>query len=157
MFLISAAGGALAFIAINWNEQGVAVGASGAVCGVFSAYFLSARRTWREALSDPRVRGPFGMILLLNVVLMGVVSELGWFPIAWEGHLGGFVAGALAYVALAREALTMDRRRPAGLRHCLKAGALPSALQDTAQAGGTPAVDINSSSAQSVRRQPSGP
>ena len=102
LYLISAAGGAIAFILINWNEHGaVAVGASGAVCGVFSAYFLSARRTWREALADPRVRGPFGMIFLLNVVLMAVVSELGLFPIAWEGHMGGFIAGALAYVALA--------------------------------------------------------
>lgn len=101
LFLISAAGGALAFILINWNTQDVAVGASGALCGVFSAYFLSARRTWRESLADPRVRGPFGMIFLLNVVLMAVVAELGWFPIAWEGHMGGFIAGGLAWVVLA--------------------------------------------------------
>lgn len=93
--------GGIAFVAINWNSPESAIGASGAVCGVFSAYFLSLRRTWREALGDPRIRNSFGMIFFLNVVLMGVASELGIFPIAWEGHLGGFVGGALAYIALA--------------------------------------------------------
>jgi membrane associated rhomboid family serine protease len=59
------------------------------------------RRTWREAVADPRIRGAYGMIFFLNVVLMGAASEFGLFPIAWEGHLGGFVGGALAYIALA--------------------------------------------------------
>ncbi len=93
--------GAIAFVALNWNTQDIAVGASGSVCGVFSAYFLAMRRTWREAVADPRIRGAYGMIFFLNVVLMGAASEFGIFPIAWEGHLGGFVGGALAYIALA--------------------------------------------------------
>jgi membrane associated rhomboid family serine protease len=93
--------GGVAFIVRHWNTDVGAIGASGAVCGVFSAYFLSLRPTWRQAIADPRIRAPFGSIFFLNVVLMGVVSELGWFPIAWEAHLGGFVGGAVAYVALA--------------------------------------------------------
>ena len=93
--------GAAAFVAINWNSDAAAVGASGAVCGVFSAYFLSLRSTWRQAVADPRIRNTFGMLFFLNVVLMGVLSEIGVFPIAWEGHLGGFIGGAVAYVALA--------------------------------------------------------
>jgi membrane associated rhomboid family serine protease len=101
VFFAGAVAGGAAFIALNWNESGIAVGASGAVCGVFSAYFLSARPTWREALADPAVRNPLGMIFLLNVVIMGVAGEAGLFPIAWEGHLGGFIGGAAAYIALA--------------------------------------------------------
>lgn len=101
LFLLSTAGSAIAFLAINWNEQSVAIGASGGACGVFSAYFLSSRRTWRDSLADPRVRGPYFMLFMLNVVLMGVVAEMGWLPIAWEAHLGGFVAGALAWILFA--------------------------------------------------------
>ncbi len=59
------------------------------------------RGDWRHAIADTRVRNAYLSIFFLNVVVMGVVSELGWFPIAWEGHLGGFVGGALAYTALA--------------------------------------------------------
>lgn len=101
VFFAGAVLGGAAYVALNWNSDIAAVGASGAVCGVFSAYFLSIRPTWLQSLADPNIRGPLGMIFFLNVVLMGVVSELGWFPIAWEGHLGGFVGGALAYIALA--------------------------------------------------------
>lgn len=92
--------GALMFLALNWNEQGLVVGASGGVCGMMSAHFLSARATWREALADPQIRGLWGALVLLNVVVLGVVSEFGWLPVAWEGHLGGFIGGAIAYVLL---------------------------------------------------------
>ena len=101
VFFAGALLGGVAFIARHWNTDAVAVGASGAVCGVFSAYFLALRPTWRQAVADPVIRSSFGSLFFLNVVLMGVVSELGWFPIAWEAHLGGFVGGALAYIALA--------------------------------------------------------
>lgn len=104
VYLVSALGAAAAFILLNWGSEQLAVGASGAVCGVFSAYFLSARRTWREALADPGVRGPFFMIFFLNVVVMAVLAQTNVFPIAWEGHLGGFIAGALSYAALAPRA-----------------------------------------------------
>lgn len=101
VFFASVVGGALAFIALNWNASDIAIGASGGVCGMFSAHFLAVRPTWRQSLADPRLRNPLGMLIFINVVLMGVAAEAGVFPIAWEGHLGGFVGGALAYMALA--------------------------------------------------------
>lgn len=101
VFFAGAMLGGVAYVALNWRSEVAAVGASGAVCGVFSAYFLSLRPTWRQAIADPRIRSAFGSIFFLNVVLMGAASELGLFPIAWEGHLGGFVGGALAYILLA--------------------------------------------------------
>lgn len=93
--------GALLFLALNWNDpEASAVGASGGVCGMLTAFFFSTRRTWREALADPQVRGPLGGLFLVNVVLMGIASEAGFFPIAWEGHLGGFIGGGVAYALL---------------------------------------------------------
>lgn len=105
VFFASVIGGGVAYLALNWNSDIAAVGASGGVCGMLSAYFLSARARWSQALADRRVRGPFAMLVFINVVVMGVAAEAGVFPIAWEAHLGGFVAGALAYVALERPQL----------------------------------------------------
>jgi membrane associated rhomboid family serine protease len=102
LFFFSAACSAALYIALNWGADHIAIGASGAVCGVFVAYFFSVRRTWREALADPGVRGPLGVIVFVNVVVMGVLAKLNLAPIAWEAHLGGFIGGALAYVALER-------------------------------------------------------
>lgn len=102
LYFFSAAIGALAFVALNWGETSAAIGASDAVCGVFMAYFLSVGPSWRASLAIPAVRNQLGVIVLINVVLMGALTEFGLLPIAWEGHLGGFVGGALAYVALER-------------------------------------------------------
>jgi membrane associated rhomboid family serine protease len=104
LFFFSAVCGALAYLALNWGTEHVAVGASGAVCGVFTAYYLAARRTWRQALADPEVRNPLAMVVFFNVVVMGAASAAGFIQIAWEAHLGGFVGGALAYIALERRA-----------------------------------------------------
>lgn len=100
LFFLSALGGALAYILINAHSEMPAVGASGAICGVFGAYFLSVRRSWREALADPAVRNAIGTFLFINVFLAGIASATGFLPIAWEAHLGGFVAGGAAYLAL---------------------------------------------------------
>lgn len=102
LFFVSAACSAILYVALNWGADRIAIGASGAVCGVFVAYFFSARRTWREALADPAVRGPLGVIVFVNVVVMGVLAKLNLAPIAWEAHLGGFIGGALSYIALER-------------------------------------------------------
>lgn len=101
LFFISAAGGAIAFVVLNWGGEDVAIGASGAVCGVFSAYYMSLRPHWLQAVSEPYLRNQFLTVFFVNVVAMGAAAELLGVPIAWEGHLGGFVGGALAWIALA--------------------------------------------------------
>jgi membrane associated rhomboid family serine protease len=68
---------------------------------VFLAYFLAVTPDWRQSLSVPAVRNQLGVIVFINVGVMALASEAGFFPIAWEGHLGGFIGGALAYIALA--------------------------------------------------------
>ncbi|WP_395644403.1 rhomboid family intramembrane serine protease [Terricaulis sp.] len=102
LFFVSSVAGALAYLLINPGSEEIAIGASGAVCGVFMAYFLSVRPRWQDALREPAIRNQLGMIFFLNVVVMGVLSELEVFPIAWEAHLGGFIGGAVAYIALER-------------------------------------------------------
>lgn len=101
LFFISAAAGAALYIGLNEGATTPAVGASGAVCGVFGAYFLSVGRNWREALAIPQVRNGMIVFLVVNVGLAAVARMTGFIPIAWEAHLGGFIAGAIAYPLLA--------------------------------------------------------
>jgi membrane associated rhomboid family serine protease len=96
LYLASILGGAAAYLLINPDSVEPAIGASGAICGVFAAYFLAVRPTPRAALSDPRVRNAMLMFVGVNVVLMALLP----LPIAWEAHLGGFLAGGLAYPLL---------------------------------------------------------
>lgn len=101
LFFISAAAGAALYIVLNEGSVTPAVGASGAVCGVFGAYFLSVGRDWRQALRIPEVRNGMVVFLVVNVGLAAVARMTGFIPIAWEAHLGGFVAGAIACAVLA--------------------------------------------------------
>jgi membrane associated rhomboid family serine protease len=98
VFFVSAIGGALAFIAINPNLEIQAIGASGAACGLFGAYageaLLRARGSWAKTRRRLVWRAIF-WFLLINVGLMALVRVWGVFPIAWEAHLGGFIAGAI--------------------------------------------------------------
>lgn len=103
LFFVSAVGGAVAYVLINPASQVGAVGASGAICGLFGAYFLAVRPTPAAALSDPRTRNAMLSFLGVNVVLMALLP----LPIAWEAHLGGFVAGACAYPVLAPRSRAM--------------------------------------------------
>jgi len=96
LFFVSALGGALAYVLINPNSETGAVGASGAICGVFAAYFLAVRPTPQAAIADPRIRNAMGSFLLVNVVLMALLP----LPIAWQAHLGGFLAGGAIYPLL---------------------------------------------------------
>lgn len=102
LYGVSILGGAAAYVLINPDSAREAIGASGAICGVFAAYFLAVRPTPRAALADPRVRNAMLSFVGINVVLVALLP----LPIAWEAHLGGFVVGALAYLLLAPRAPT---------------------------------------------------
>jgi membrane associated rhomboid family serine protease len=100
IFVASGLGGAGLFLAINADVEKAAVGASGAMCGVFGAYLLAARADWRESLADPGVRQSGLVFVGINVVLAAIVTQFGLLPfgIAWEAHLGGFLAGLAAFM-----------------------------------------------------------
>lgn len=106
LFLVSAAAGAAVQIAADWGQVLLMFGASGGVSGCMGgiARLLLADRT------DPRRRRfAFNLIVVLFLMnlllgafggaLLGVDAE-----IAWQAHIGGFVAGFL----LARRAPHVD-------------------------------------------------
>jgi membrane associated rhomboid family serine protease len=101
LFVISAVGGAILFVALNAGSSLPMVGASGAACGMFAGYLLGARGPdWKAALRDRVALQTGAYFLIANVALAALVRASGIFPIAWEAHLGGFVAGAIAYPLL---------------------------------------------------------
>jgi membrane associated rhomboid family serine protease len=100
-FFGSAAASAVAYILINPHSDRPAIGASGAICGLFAGYLLGARRNWRDALADPEIRRAAFWFLAINVGLMWFLATNADVPIAWEAHLGGFLGGAALFPLLA--------------------------------------------------------
>lgn len=117
IFLLSAAAGALAFLATTWGEFQFLVGASGGVAGLTGAAIrfmfqplivgvdpktgekrALGRRlaTLRELITQPRPRFFILIWILLNAgaPLLPLLGG-GDIQIAWQAHLGGFFAGLL--------------------------------------------------------------
>lgn len=105
LFLVCGVAGGVAFVLIN--PTGAAVGASGAICGLWGAGArLGGKGTLMDAVTGPAARGFVAMNLVL-IVLGLVLSGLKSVGIAWEAHLGGYVAGVL----LIEPALRLAQRR----------------------------------------------
>lgn len=94
LYLVSALGGSVGYLVLadptdprSWFSQ--AVGASGAVFGLFGALVVVNRKLGRQ----------LGQI----VVLIGINGVLGFVVpgIAWEAHLGGLVTGAAVAAVMA--------------------------------------------------------
>lgn len=100
LFFASTLSAALFYLAFNQGSAMGAVGASGAVCGIFGAYFIGIRSTWQNSLRDPQVRAGMAVFLGINVGLAALARATNVLPIAWEAHLGGFLAGAVMYPIL---------------------------------------------------------
>jgi membrane associated rhomboid family serine protease len=88
LYLLSAIGGSVGFyLLVNAADprqwQTSAVGASGAVFGLFGALFVVNRKLGRDT-------GGIVVVLVINAVLGFIASG-----IAWQAHLGGLVTGAL--------------------------------------------------------------
>jgi membrane associated rhomboid family serine protease len=101
LFFGCAALSALTYVAFNRGSPIGAVGASGAICGVFAAYLMGARWDWRASLRDSQVLMAGVWFLAINVGAAYVVRQFNIFPIAWEAHLGGFIAGMVLFPLLA--------------------------------------------------------
>ncbi len=97
LYLASAVMGSVAFVAFN---SGPAVGASGAVFGLFGAWFASAWRSRHTTAGRAQLQS-IGLILGINLLL-----PLAEPRIAWEAHVGGLLAGmviAFAWTQVARD------------------------------------------------------
>ncbi|GAA5047270.1 membrane associated rhomboid family serine protease [Thermocatellispora tengchongensis] len=85
LYLISAIGGSIGVYLLGIS----AVGASGAIYGLFGALFVVSKRLGY----DPRgVLWLIGINVVLTFLLPGI---------SWQGHLGGLVTGSLVAVAFA--------------------------------------------------------
>ena len=87
VYLVSAVGGSILIYCLVPFEQ--AAGASGAIFGLFGAWFVLAKRL------NADVR-PVLMLIVLNLVLSFTISG-----IAWQAHVGGLIAGGLLTAAYA--------------------------------------------------------
>lgn len=98
VYLVSALGGSVFFYLIA-APTAVGLGASGAIFGLFGAWFVLAKRLRLDA------RAVIGLIVL-NLVISFTVHG-----IAWQAHVGGLIAGsaltaAYAYAPRNNRALT---------------------------------------------------
>ena len=92
LYVVSAIGGSVGMVVLapalgSWGQA--AVGASGAVFGLFGAVLVVLRRLGRSA-------GGIMGVIVVNGVLSFVLPG-----IAWQAHLGGLVTGALLGAAYA--------------------------------------------------------
>jgi membrane associated rhomboid family serine protease len=72
----------------------LAVGASGAISGVFGAFIAYNYRRRQVAMNAANLR------MALTVIVLNAVIALGYSSIDWRAHVGGLVAGfALGYLA----------------------------------------------------------
>jgi membrane associated rhomboid family serine protease len=88
LYLVSALGGAVLFYLLASSAQ-PALGASGAIFGLFGAWFVVARRLQVDARS-------IIFLIVINLVISFVIPD-----IAWQDHVGGLIAGGLLTVAYA--------------------------------------------------------
>lgn len=109
MLLVSTVAGSLALLAYDrvfGLAAGAAVGISGGVSGLMGAVFLVG---FDSRNGVPALRSFLGMsmaFLLANALLAFGGPSLVGAGIAWQAHVGGYVAGA------AMMALLLARRRP---------------------------------------------
>ena len=88
VYLVSALGGSVLYYLVA-SPAAPALGASGAIFGLFGAWFVLARRM---RLDSRQVV----ILIILNLVISFAVPG-----IAWEAHVGGLIAGGLLTVAFA--------------------------------------------------------
>ena len=88
IYLISAAGGSVLYYYLAPVNQ-PAAGASGAIFGLFAAWFVASKRL--------RINSS-GIVVL---IVVNLVFSFIWSVIAWQDHVGGLIAGALISAAYA--------------------------------------------------------
>lgn len=98
LFLISGFAGSLGVLLISPANQPV-LGASGAIFGMFGAFFIIQRRL-----------GANSMQILVLVAINLAIGFIPGFNIAWQAHVGGFIGGLLVGLIYV-ETRTPSRRR----------------------------------------------
>jgi membrane associated rhomboid family serine protease len=87
LYLLSALGGNVLLFLVDPGQP--ALGASGAIFGLFAAFFVVGRRLGMDTR---------GIVFLIVINLMFTFTFSG---ISWEGHVGGLIIGAVLATAFA--------------------------------------------------------
>ncbi len=87
VYFVSALGGSVVVYLLVPSE--LAAGASGAIFGLFGAWFVLARRLGLD----------YRMIVTL--IVLNLILSFSWHAIAWQAHVGGLIAGGLLTAAFA--------------------------------------------------------
>ncbi|MGR3371518.1 MAG: rhomboid family intramembrane serine protease [Pseudooceanicola nanhaiensis] len=100
LYALSALGGAVGFGLMSASPSPM-VGASGAIMGLIGVWIVwdardMARNGWRTRRIVIAVAARCGLLFLLNLLMFVVLHGL----LAWQTHLGGFLAGAAAAMVL---------------------------------------------------------
>ena len=106
LFLLSGLGGSVAVLLSS--PASPVIGASGAIFGLFGAYFVIARHLGGNSRQ-------LIIVIVINLVIGFIVPN-----IAWQAHVGGLLIGALVAFVLVR---TRDRQKR-GIQLPLLAGVL---------------------------------
>lgn len=102
LYVAAGLAGGLAFLVGAPTQN--AVGASGAIFGLFGAY-LAAAWVNRDTPAGRAGLAQLGILLAVNLALPLLVPS-----IAWQAHLGGLVAGAVIGLSWAGDRRRRDRR-----------------------------------------------
>ena len=107
-FIICGVAGAGAYLAVNWGSAVPVVGASGAISGLMAAAIRMmppSTAPWMTAVGEQPLALLFSRQILMFSAVWGVINFLAAMLdiggdgqrglIAWQAHLGGFVAGLL--------------------------------------------------------------
>ena len=96
VFLVSGVAGNLAYGLMNLGDNGFVVGASGAISGILGMILVlfPRERTGLMMLPIPIPNLPVWAFVLLMMAWQFVFILDPYSHVAWEGHVGGFIAGA---------------------------------------------------------------
>lgn len=100
LFLGSVVGGSALYLSLATSSSPYAVGASGGICGLMGATFLLDPLGGKRRLWSPEFLRLTLAIGLANVVLTLVAPMLLGMGLAWEAHVGGYLAGSVLMAVL---------------------------------------------------------
>ena len=102
LYLISGFGGSVAVLLLS--PGGGVLGASGAIFGLFGAFFIIQRKL-----------GGSSRQLVVLIVLNLAIGFLPGINVSWQAHVGGLIAGAVVAAILANTRAIRQQRLQVGL------------------------------------------
>lgn len=87
VYLLSAVGGSVLYYYLQ--PGGLAAGASGAIFGLFAAWFVVSKRLRADSSG------------IITLIIVNLVFSFVWARIAWQAHVGGLITGGLLTAAYA--------------------------------------------------------